>query len=1035
MRQCRCVLLTRRSVKRSVGTWVKVRSNDLGFGFLRKVQDNRAVVEYSDIPGIIARRIEVSCDEVVPTRLSKGARVWLRGDPFGWWAGEVTGTTSFGECYVRVPGIRDLKLTGEKFWVRWNRPLANPVRAVSSGMCDSPEYYEARRSFRDQLLHQRGSSRGFSAVISAAIDLFPHQLDTVARVLGDPVLRYLLADEVGLGKTVEAGLVIRQLLLDDKSATALVAVPTALVQQWRDELSDRLILGDAVHARKIRIIDHDQLAIESGLHEHSIVVIDEAHRVVAQLDQYAALRTNLYSTKGLLLLSATPMRGNVGVLLGLLNLIDPIAFPVQDRAAFERRLQDREREAGRLQLLTSRRASARQRMSVLSDLVMAYDTDPVIEHLTDKCRHDEFGQSEAWTELTNYVRETYRISRRMVRHRRNTEATETYPVAGRAVAYVPVVDPARYVVDEFLDRYRERLPHGPSAKIVYGKAVRHGLGGPNALRLHLLRRLGVVTGDDVVSADDRALFEATVAKLEMIGTTARQQVVLDVVEKRIADKLKIVVVAMSAAVAKEFCAAADRLWSGRLSRHLADMQPASRDAEVEFFLNSTGGSVLVGDYTLEEGRNLQEAHMLINLDLPLDPNRLEQRIGRLDRFARRIEPAQIVVLIEPDSAWVTSHIRLLDEGIGIFDHSVATLQRKLSTLLDSVTARLPVHGSSAFELDASELCAELADERNDVDLLEELESVAAASDFDEAAVAELRAVEQDTSKLRSAFTQLTSMNGGIGLRPHENTSTGVLRFDVQGRSIFGTSQDVTGEVTRLLSQPRTYDRRVATSQTGVAPLRIGDPLVDWLEQYLRIDERGRARALVRPCPGIQVAELWLVCDFVVEFDDAHLPTEAYGVRRRLRRRGDALLPPVSVRTFTDGAGPAGGTIGPVLERPYDTRTDRLLNGKEWGAVLAELPDWTQRCDDNYAAALAHLHTLPALTTAPTAAVRKAETEVAARLAVLDARVRRLPTAAERSGAHAELAWEKAVGDALCRGVEKPSVSVVACGAVVLWPTL
>lgn len=1024
--------MTKYSAPKYVRTWVKVRSNDLGYGFFRERRVDGALVVYTDIPGLVEEQLLVPFEELTPTRLSRGTRVWLKGDPYGWWAGEITGGTGFGEYHVRVQGLaRDLKVSGDRFLVRWNRPLGDPVMAVASGLCDSPEYYEARCSFRDLTLRQRRSSRGFTAVLSAAVELFPHQLDTVARVLSDPVPRYLLADEVGLGKTVEAGLVVRQLILDDAAATALVAVPAPLLQQWNAELRNRLLLDDALSANRVRLVTHDELATGDRLREHTVVVIDEAHRLVPRLGRAPALRAELQATKGLLLLSATPMRGNLGMFLGLLNLVDPVAFPLHDPAAFEKRVQDREHEATSLQVLTSRRASVRQRLSVLDELSMSHGRDPMVARLVGECRTDVAGTSPAWSDLTNYVRETYRISRRMVRHRRNTESTENYPVAGRAAVFVPVDDPGRAVVDEFLDQYRDN-PAGRPARMAFSRAVVHGLGGPHALLRHLLRRLDARSGDDAVPADDRALVEATVAKLELAGIETRQKLVLDLVDERLRDELKIVVVGTSVDVAQEFCDAARRRWPERFSGHLKAMNPTEREEELECFLTLSGGRVLVGDYTLEEGRNLQDAHVLVNLDLPLDPNRLEQRIGRLDRFARRVQPAEIVVLTEPGSEWVASHIRLLSEGIGIFNSSVATLQRKLSELLDNLTAQLPMQGSFAFSMDLSELRKDLEEERIDVDLLEELESVTAASEFDDAGVSELRKAEKDSDELRAAFARLTSMRGGLGLRPTEHPRTGVLTFDGEvGRSIFGAPHDVAAEVLPLLRQPRAYARSVAISRIGVAPLRLGDPLVDWLEQYLRVDERGRARAVVRPHRGSAVATMWLACDFLVEFDAAHLPTDSKGVRQRLRRRGDALLPPVIVRTWTDAVGPADDELVVELEKPFDNRTDRLLSGKVWADVLAELPDWPQLCMDSGTVALDQVRSMPALATA--AAAERARTEVAARLAILQARAQRLPTEAELVSARAELAREEELGHALLKGVEQPSVSVVACGAVVLWP--
>src|SRR5947209_2275548 len=82
------------------------------------------------------------------------------------------------------------------------------------------------------LLRQRAASRGMSGLLSSRIELHSHQVEVIRRVLEDPVQRYLLADEVGLGKTIEAGAILRQYLIDDPSGQALVIVPPLLAQQW-----------------------------------------------------------------------------------------------------------------------------------------------------------------------------------------------------------------------------------------------------------------------------------------------------------------------------------------------------------------------------------------------------------------------------------------------------------------------------------------------------------------------------------------------------------------------------------------------------------------------------------------------------------------------------------------------------------------------------------------------------------------------------------------------------------------------------------
>src|SRR5262249_53685780 len=159
----------------------------------------------------------------------------------------------------------------------------------------------------------------------------------------------------------------------------------------------------------------------------------------------------------------------------------------------------------------------------------------------------------------------------------------------------------------------------------------HGLGGPHALMRHLERRLAAGPGTPgEVPQHDRALLEAMVARLRLTDTQTRLRLALDVVQERLDRDLKVVVVGKSSAIAREFLEMATMRWGGLVGGHIGGVGRVAGEENVSSFLAAPGGRVLVADYTLEEGRNLQDARVLVNLDLPLDPNRMEQRIGRLD---------------------------------------------------------------------------------------------------------------------------------------------------------------------------------------------------------------------------------------------------------------------------------------------------------------------------------------------------------------------------------------------------------------------
>ena len=128
----------------------------------------------------------------------------------------------------------------------------------------------------------RRATGGLTGLVSAAIEIVPHQIAAVRRVLQDPTLRYLLADEVGLGKTIEAGAIIRQVLIDEPSRKVAVLVPLAITDQWTAELTRRFYITDFPDA--VKVLNYDQAHELDPGSPPDLLVIDEAHNVISTDD-------------------------------------------------------------------------------------------------------------------------------------------------------------------------------------------------------------------------------------------------------------------------------------------------------------------------------------------------------------------------------------------------------------------------------------------------------------------------------------------------------------------------------------------------------------------------------------------------------------------------------------------------------------------------------------------------------------------------------------------------------------------------------
>ena len=255
-----------------------------GIGRIGEIDDERVRVDFFESiaePVAESRWLPASdCRRVI---LEPETRVyWRNPDTGDWLAGRVKGTSDDG-YFVQFPNTEfDFPLPEDELRVRWDRPVRNPVTVLAAGGNESAYFHDARLPLLKNLLDQRAASASTFAFLSSAVELYPHQVDTALTVLSDPVQRYLLADEVGLGKTMEAGFVIRQTLLDHPRARIAVLAPDSLRLQWAQELREKFFIDDFPDAQ-VKCVAHEAPERWAAYHGCELVVVDEAHRV-AQTD-------------------------------------------------------------------------------------------------------------------------------------------------------------------------------------------------------------------------------------------------------------------------------------------------------------------------------------------------------------------------------------------------------------------------------------------------------------------------------------------------------------------------------------------------------------------------------------------------------------------------------------------------------------------------------------------------------------------------------------------------------------------------------
>lgn len=480
-----------------------------------------------------------------------------------------------------------------------NITLAKPLERLLAGRIERSDWYDLRQD----ILRMQSALAGhpLKGLMGARVDIIEHQLYIAHEVGKRLAPRVLLADEVGLGKTIEAGLIIHQQLLTGKAERVLILVPDSLQYQWMIELRRRFNLNfalfDLVRTAAIKehdpeqnvfateqciiagmdlLLDHDDLyeqAIEAGF---DLLVVDEAHHLhwdEAQggNDKYELVADFANETPGVMLLTATPEQLGAQSHFARLRLLDPNRF--DDLDAFIESQDAFAETAAVANILIEDKPLSSNQIEALSGLL-----DISTEELAN-INEDEKLRNYALNELLD------RHGTGRVLFRNTRESVKGF--YGRSSQSHPLPLP-----EAWIDSYQTT---GKLREQLWGEENQPDGGW--------------------LEDDPRVPWLIDILKGEL-----KQE--------------KVLLIARSGATV-ESLEAVLRLHAGiKTAIFTEQMTLLERDQAAAFFADREGAQILLCSEIGSEGRNFQFASQLILWDLPANPDTLEQRIGRLDRIGQ-----------------------------------------------------------------------------------------------------------------------------------------------------------------------------------------------------------------------------------------------------------------------------------------------------------------------------------------------------------------------------------------------------------------
>jgi ATP-dependent helicase HepA len=676
------------------------------------------------------------------------------------------------------------------------------------GRTDPVSQFELRlEGLRRRAEARRSPMWGLGA---ARVGLVPHQLRVAGIAAARRPPRVLLADEVGLGKTIEAGMIVARQLATGRASRVLLLLPDTLVYQWFVELLRRFNLSFAIYdeercealdlpldgaAAPANPFEDEQLVIADFAFLEAnpkraqqlldapwdLLVVDEAHHLAwtpeAASPRYTLVEQLAAKTPGVVLLTATPEQLGRSGHFARLRLLDP------------------------------------QRYRELDAYLAEADAFQSLSRIADKLLDGEALDAAQLATLRNAFAGDAALEARL--------ADTTRP------------EHAREILAALIDR------HGTGRAMFRNR--RAGIGGfPK--RIPQWQVLDAAGLDEATRQSLLAEFHADIQQPPPVlefdyANDPRLHALVELLDAHPQDKFLLICRSQAKVLALEE-ALRTRTGAG-IARFHEGLGIVQRDRNAAYFAQPDGARLLLCSEIGSEGRNFQFAHRLLLWDLPLDPDLLEQRIGRLDRIGQAHD-IDIHILAVADSA---QHVlaRWYDEGVDAFRQSPADGRELLRRFGDTLAQLADQHarGDDGRDQELDALLAETrAAHEQMAELIREgrdhlLELAASRDPHAEELAQAFRREDEDPA--RDAFVQRLLEAYGVHA---EELGGKVLLLDPQYLSTDALPGFAEGP------QSATFSRTVALAREELPLLRLDHPMIAGALDLALSGEQGNAAFMV-----------------------------------------------------------------------------------------------------------------------------------------------------------------------------------------------
>lgn len=671
---------------------------------------------YENIP----EKVELPCEYVKRCTLLRESYVMYRSGRY-----TILSTLKEDEWYYYYLKEeftdRVIKVREDVVDAPFNGGRISPAEQLKSYEFQSPAWYFGRSIVSKTVKILDNSVFGFKELAGCKIFLKEHQLKTIMRCLQEKNCRVMLADEVGMGKTVEAVSVLKVYLLHNANKKILIAVPRPLVAQWRTELLIKfeIVPGQNVNDNYVQLIAEEN--IENYInYRWDFVIADEAHKLLANRKLYSYFHSLSKQTENIILLSATPVQQKKEAYLELLQLIMPDKYDQFSLDDF--------------QVLVDKQKSITK-----STYLVLQDFDDYIDNIADAIENEEnpleneecidlfddvtnglkrisklieddgfksilteididsvdYGKS-AIQEALFYICENYQLEKNIIRNRRRYMEEDLPKRTVREIEYALNPDKNTYehttyeaIVDwisrqeissaEFEKYYIPLLTAFFSSSWAFNKEIQiqknKGLSIDSAVEEN---------AKEWLTAEEWMLKELDNVLAEPYNYSSRILSIVDFIDQEIYEEKVVIFTNYAETFEKYGHVLQNYFGEEKIALFNRNMDEEELELSIYRFQNEDECKILLCDETGGEGRNLQSADFVIHIDLPWDANAIEQRIGRLDRLGRPVDKDVCSVVIYAKETLEEELYNFWNKGLNIFTKSLSGLEIIMNEINESI---------------------------------------------------------------------------------------------------------------------------------------------------------------------------------------------------------------------------------------------------------------------------------------------------------------------------------------------------------------